>query len=714
MKDEHGRYVYASKTFLTRYGKRFQDRLGKTDFDIWPREIAERFRENDQAVLSTGRAMEFTEETEETLSPEGKPSCWRIFKFPFEDSSGRRYVGGIGVDITAQKIAQEALRESEARFREFAEALPQVVYELDTQGNIMFVNNAGLALGGYDREDLDKGVTIKDLVAPEDWEKLFENIRKVAQGESTLGTEYTLIMKDGTRVPIAAYSTPIVRESKVVGARGVCVDIRRLKEAEEVLKCSHEDIEKLVAERTADLESVNEQLRREIGKRTHIEEQLAQSEARFRGIFETAPDCVFIKDLSLRYTFVNPAMATLLEMPQAEILGKRDDKLFGAAASEHLKSVDARALKGDVVEEEHTLEVRGSHLTFLAIKAPLTDTQGQIVGICGIARDITERRSLESLRAPVKVGYESPAMRAAVVAAELAATTDSTVLLMGESGSGKDYLARYIHERSRRSAGPFYAINCASIPTELAESELFGHEAGAFTGASKRKRGLLELAEGGTILLNEIGELPLDIQAKLLAFLDTRSFTRVGGERDVTVNVRLIAATNRDLAKDIAEGRFRKDLFYRLDVFAIRVPPLRERLDDLAVLAEEQLSKLTSRYGSGRGVQLGPGVMELLKRYGWPGNVRELRNVLERALILSRGGPLRPEHFQFGRLPVQTLVAPTLVSMQKPLPDLLGDIERYLIEDALDRSRGNRTEAAAVLGISRFALTRHMRKLGFS
>jgi two-component system response regulator PilR (NtrC family) len=176
------------------------------------------------------------------------------------------------------------------------------------------------------------------------------------------------------------------------------------------------------------------------------------------------------------------------------------------------------------------------------------------------------------------------------------------------------------------------------------------------------------------------------------------------------VNVRLIAATNRDLTKEISEGRFRKDLFYRLDVFAIGVPPLRERLDDLPVLVEEQLSKLAPAFGSSRPVQIGAGVMELLRNYGWPGNVRELRNVLERALILSRGGPLRPEHFQFGRAPVQG--ESVSVFGKRSLPDLLGDIERSLIDEALRHSRGNRTEAADLLGLSRFALTRHMRKLG--
>jgi PAS domain S-box-containing protein len=415
-----------------------------------------------------------------------------------------------------------------------------------------------------------------------------------------------------------------VKEDKVIGVRGVCVDIRKLKEAEEVLKRSRDELERLVAERTADLESSNKQLRKEIVEKIQAQESLAQSEGRFRAIFEKTPDCIFIKDLSLRYTMVNPSMENLMELPGSAIVGKTDRHLFGAEAAGHLESTDIRVLGGEVVEEEHSLKVKGAELTFLDVKAPLTDMYGQVVGLCGISRDITERRALETVGLPSDLPSESRAMRGVLAAAHLAAENDSTVLLTGESGSGKDYLARYIHNHSRRSSGPFYSINCASIPAELAESELFGHEAGAFTGATKRKRGLLELAEGGTILLNEIGELSQGLQAKLLAFLDTRTFTRVGGEKDVAVNVRLIAATNRNLREEISAGRFRQDLFYRLDVFSIRLPPLRGRLDDLPRLVNEFIERLAPSLGYTGGVLLDPRVMDTLRQYAWPGNVREL------------------------------------------------------------------------------------------
>ena len=206
-------------------------------------------------------------------------------------------------------------------------------------------------------------------------------------------------------------------------------------------------------------------------------------------------------------------------------------------------------------------------------------------------------------------------MRASLARASVAANSDLIVLIEGESGSGKDYLARYIHNNSKRSGGPFYAINCAAITQDLAESELFGHEAGAYTGAIRRKRGLVELAEGGTLLLNEIGELSLPIQAKLLTFLDTFSFTRVGGERSVTVNVRIMAATNRDLSQAVSRGEFRRDLFFRLNVYGIRVPPLRERLADIPVLTRQIVGQLARELRLTAGLSIRPEDMEKLIQY---------------------------------------------------------------------------------------------------
>ena len=217
---------------------------------------------------------------------------------------------------------------------------------------------------------------------------------------------------------------------------------------------------------------------------------------------------------------------------------------------------------------------------------------GEITGVCGICRDVTDLKKIQDRPKLDPHEYRSEAMKSVLDLATFAASGKSVILLLGESGVGKDYLAKYIHERSNYSSGPYFSINCAAVPSELAESELFGHEAGAFTGANRRKRGLLELAEGGTLLLNEIGELSPALQAKFLTFLDTRTFTRVGGQQEIRVNARILAATNRDLQYEISSGRFRADLYYRLNVLSIRVPPLRERTEDLPILVAQLLSTL--------------------------------------------------------------------------------------------------------------------------
>jgi DNA-binding NtrC family response regulator len=307
--------------------------------------------------------------------------------------------------------------------------------------------------------------------------------------------------------------------------------------------------------------------------------------------------------------------------------------------------------------------------------------------------------------------YPSEAMRSTLQKARQAAAGDSVVLLLGDSGTGKDYLARFIHNHSSRTDGPFFAINCAAVSPELAESELFGHEPGAFTGARGRKRGLLELAERGTLLLNEIGELSTALQAKLLTFLDTRSFTRVGGEVNISVDARLIAATNRDLQKEVAEGRFRTDLFYRLNVLSIRVPLLCERVQDIPILTREIIGQLVAEMDLSYIPEVDWASMTALSNYSWPGNVRELRNVVERSLMLSSGLTMSiaavdlAEHRQdwWYRLRFPE---------SRSLNDVIEEAKRALIVEALRRSAGKRQATARLLGISRNALFHHMKSLG--
>ncbi|MEW6352323.1 MAG: sigma 54-interacting transcriptional regulator [Thermodesulfobacteriota bacterium] len=440
-------------------------------------------------------------------------------------------------------------------------------------------------------------------------------------------------------------------------------------------------------------------------------ETLRGTDALFKALFESAQDCIFLKDRNLVYTHVNPALAKLLGVNAKRIVGRTEEALFDLGSGKDIRDLDRRVLRGQVVQAEYSRTVGDKVRVFHEIRAPLKDARGKIAGLCGIAREITDRMKTLDVSGPSACEYPSEAMRTALQEARLAAAGGSTILLTGESGAGKDFFAHFIHAHSERAGRPFYAINCAAIPLELAESELFGHEAGAFTGARRRKPGMFEVAHRGTLLLNEIGELPLPIQAKLLTFLDSKTFTRVGGEKPVTVDVRIIAATNRDLKEEVSQGRFREDLFYRLNVFAVRVPSLRQRVEDIPSLVREITYELASEMHLVDIPVLAPETLAMMRRHSWPGNVRELRNLLERTLVLYatngliEGEPLRLEPHELQKAPVQ----PTL-PQDKSMGDLFDDMERSLIEEALQKSGGKKDAAAKLLGISRHALKRRLSK----
>jgi len=310
---------------------------------------------------------------------------------------------------------------------------------------------------------------------------------------------------------------------------------------------------------------------------------------------------------------------------------------------------------------------------------------------------------------------ESLAMREALQAALDVAPTPTTVLLLGESGTGKEVLARHIHARSHRAAGPWVAVNCAALPAELLESELFGHERGAFTGAAERRAGRFEQAEAGTLLLDEVSELPFTLQAKLLRVLQEREIDRVGGQRPVPVDVRIVATTNRDLTAMVAAGQFRSDLYYRLNVYPITLPPLRERTADVLPLADRLLAEAAAEAGRAVPV-LSEGVRQALLLHRFPGNVRELRNLLERGMVRCRDGQMEPRHLGLG--PVTLTVAAATPSgaelygdaiLPAHLPIDLTALERLAIEEALRRTGGNRTHAAKVLGIGLRTLRNKLR-----
>ena len=300
---------------------------------------------------------------------------------------------------------------------------------------------------------------------------------------------------------------------------------------------------------------------------------------------------------------------------------------------------------------------------------------------------------------PPGIVAESEAMREVFRQASRVATTGATVLLLGESGCGKEVLARFIHGESPRAQHPLVAVDCASLPATLIESELFGHEKGAFTGADDKRRGRFEEADGATLFLDEIGELPTALQPKLLRVLETGAVRRIGAESDCRVDVRVIAATNRDLETETREGRFREDLYYRLNVFPIAIPPLRERVDDILPMAEAFLREKHKR--------LAPAAQRLLLSYSWPGNVRELHNAMERAAILANGALVLPTD-----LPPALRRATPASNSGGVLVGDMQEIQRRAILEALEKTGGNKTQAAELLGISRRNLIYKLRAYG--
>lgn len=328
---------------------------------------------------------------------------------------------------------------------------------------------------------------------------------------------------------------------------------------------------------------------------------------------------------------------------------------------------------------------------------------------------LTSRRSLElmKLRPRKLLGQSAAICRIREEIRVLAENDNVDLLICGETGTGKEVVVNTIHEQSSRRDKPLVKINCGAIPENLLESELFGHEKGSFTGADKTKKGLMELANGGTVFLDEIGELPLAMQAKLLTFLEDRSFKRVGGLQDIEVNVRVAAATNRNLEEEVQKGRFREDLYYRLNVMQIHIPPLRERPEDIPVLSQYYLEHFNRKFNKSLR-EIAPEFLTLLQGYSWKGNVRELRNVMERCVLFSRRDVLTGEETGLDTLLAVRPAAEgsfPMYDLRRRSIDLRGEVdafERAYIDKAMQLSGGNLSQAAQLLGCTRFTLKRRL------
>jgi PAS domain S-box-containing protein len=589
----------------------------------------------------------------------------------------------------------------EDRYQWLFRKSPAMTVSLNEEGYMLDASDAWLRRFGYTRDEI-ANLRPQDLGSPETARRIVEEYMPVLRRTGRLDSvPVDIRAKNGERVDCLASS---------IVERGAAGDYLRT-----------------VAVYT------------EVGEQGRIEQ-------RYRELYRATPAMLHTVDAAGRVTHVSDRWLKKLGYRREEVLGRLITDFMGkefqaTLSGDRLQDSIAHA---DLENAPRTYVTKGGEVVEVQLSTSADrDQTGALVALMVASKDVTERnrqerqlraafeenarlrdeleRERDYLREEVQVSMnygriigESPALQKMLAQIEAVAETSASVLIQGESGVGKELVAHVIHARSPRSQGPLVKVNCASIPHELFESEFFGHVKGAFTGAHRDRVGRFELADGGTIFLDEVGEIPLDLQSKLLRVLQEREYERVGDDRTHTVNVRVIAATNRDLEQAVAEGRFREDLYYRLSVFPIDVPPLRERGDDVVQIASHFLERTCQQFGH-RPLTLSRQQAALLKRYDWPGNIRELKNVIERAVILSRGKVLRLDLAMSDILNAPaTSDEPSDAGTPHLMTDnALRDLERKNIERALALAnwRVSGPEGAAkLLGVKPTTLADRMKK----
>ena len=593
---------------------------------------------------------------------------------------------------------ESVLRESEKRFRATFEQAAVGVAHSSLDGRLLLMNQKLCDILGYTPEEI-LTKTYQEVTHPEDLEAELEYARHLLAGEiESCSYEKRYVRKNGT--PIWVNLTASVVRDEETGEPSYFVAI----------------IEDISARKAA-------------------EEALRESEEFNRRIVESSNDCIKILDLEGRLLYISERGQELLGIEDAGPyinsswieLWPGEGRLSARAAIEQAKA------SGFAVFQAYGPTPQGQAKWWETVITPISDGQGRVVRLLAISRDITESKQAEEslksaleevrllkdrlqeenvyLRNEAKLERQfgeivgrGHAVRSVLRKIEHVAATDATVLITGETGTGKELVARAIHRESPRRDRPLVKVNCAALPPTLIESELFGHEKGSFTGAVGRKVGRFELADGGTLFLDEIGELPMELQPKLLRVLQDGEFERLGSAQTIRADVRVIAATNRDLSQEVQAQRFRADLFYRLNVYPITVPPLRQRREDITLLVEHFVRVLSKKMGK-EITSVAPSALEALRSYHWPGNVRELANVIERAVITTMGTVLQISN------PSETLPA---TAPHKP-SKTLEEVEREYIA-AVSEATGWKIEgpdgAAKILGLHPSTLRTRMQKLG--
>ncbi len=584
----------------------------------------------------------------------------------------------------SQQDLRQALqesRDSEARLRKIIDTIPALAWCNLSDGSNDFVNRRWSDYTGLSQEEV-KQVGCKVAIHPEDLPKWLDQWRTLLASGAGGEIEARLRRHDG------AYRWFLIRVEPLQ------------EESGEILRWygTNTDIE----------------------DRKRTEEKLREDEREIRRITDAIPQTIMVLNPSGVPIYANQALLDYIGLTLDDVIASDfRARVFHPEDLERLHDErEAALLRGLPFEiEQRALRKDGRYRWFLIQFNPLRDEHGETIRWYATGNEERTQNENLVLREEIDrssmfeeiVGSSEP-LRLVLSQVAKVAPTDSTVLILGETGTGKELIARAIHKRSNRSGRAFIRVNCAAIPPSLIASELFGHEKGAFTGATQRRVGRFESADSGTIFLDEVGDLPPETQIALLRVLQEREFERVGGIRTVPVDVRVLAATNADLSAAVAEGAFRQDLFYRLNVFPIQIPALRERVDDIPLLVEY----LIDRYAQAAGKKfrnINKGTLDLFQHYDWPGNVRELQNVIERAVILSDGETFSVDETWL------TPIAPQTAALSVPLVANLIDHEREMIEAALREAEGlvsGPTGAATKLGIPRQTLESKIRKLGIN
>ena len=562
-------------------------------------------------------------------------------------------------------------------------SIPDSVLTIDHEKRIVAMNGPAEALTGTEEVTATGrpcGAILKSEICDDD-RCPFD--RSFVGGETV--TNFNVLLRDaaGAEIPICINTSPLKN------ARGKVVGV-----VETIRVISH--INRLI-------------------------EELREQRNKVQAVLDSIAEGVFTVDRGGHITSLNRTAERILGYPAEEVLGQSSQELFPPEICGPDSPLQETLQAGrQIRDREVTVTDRqGKTIPLSLSTGPFRDEAGTTLGAVCTLRDLGEiERIAEERRSRtpfVGIIGKHPKIREIFDLVDMIKDSDSTVLLQGESGTGKGLFAHALHSLSPRHGSPFVKVSCAALPETLLESELFGHEKGAFTGAIKDRKGRFELADKGTIFLDEIGDLSLSVQVKLLRVLQEQEFERIGGTQTIQVDVRVIAATHRDLRQLMREGRFREDLFYRLNVIPIHIPPLRERKADIPSLVEFPLDRFATK-GKGKATTVSPRAMTILMEHDWPGNVRELENVLEHAMVCSRGSLIEPDALPRYLLTLQSPPGPQSARIKRsagssaPTPAS----EKQRILRVLESSRWSRGLAAVHLGIDRTTLWRKMRRLGIS